>query len=124
PATHVYLQQGPHKLMLEIETFYAIVVQTNAEANQMANDLLERLRRDADHFTASERVIASFVLDNAQTVQFESASSLASKLQISAMTISRFARRMGFRHFTEMRDSLRATPAEMPWLSGSSLADF
>ena len=69
--------------------------------------LFSQLRSEMDRMTASERVIANFLLTNRQAVPFETANSLAAKLAISAATVGRFCRRLGYRNFRELKAAFK-----------------
>jgi DNA-binding MurR/RpiR family transcriptional regulator len=77
--------------------------------------LFERIAREMDAFTEAERAIASFILADRQSVPFETAASLAGKLAVSAVTVGRFCRRLGFRNFRELKGQLKFDSAASPW---------
>lgn len=83
--------------------------------------LLDRLGTDMDDFTDAERLIANFILTNRQAVPFETAASLATRLNISAVTVGRFSRRMGYRNFRELKGGLKFDHSALPWASGEQL---
>lgn len=83
--------------------------------------LLDRLGLDMDDFTDAERLIANFILTNRQGVPFETAASLAARLDISAVTVGRFCRRMGYRNFRELKSALKFDHGALPWASGQQL---
>ncbi|MBS0517036.1 MAG: MurR/RpiR family transcriptional regulator [Proteobacteria bacterium] len=83
--------------------------------------LFAQLRTRTNEMTASERVIANFLLTNRQTVPFETANSLAAKLAISAATVGRFCRRLGYRNFRELKAAFKFDVAVAPWPIGEGL---
>lgn len=83
--------------------------------------LLDRLGAEMDDFTEAERLIANFILTNRQAVPFETAASLAARLDISAVTVGRFCRRMGYRNFRELKTALKFDHSALPWASGEQL---
>ncbi|MGB6030256.1 MAG: MurR/RpiR family transcriptional regulator [Rhodanobacter sp.] len=83
--------------------------------------LFSQLRSEMDRMTASERVIANFLLTNRQAVPFETANSLAAKLAISAATVGRFCRRLGYRNFRELKSAFKFDVAVAPWPIGEGL---
>lgn len=95
-----------------------------AGKSEMSRDLLERLEDGLEDFTQSERTIASFILTNRGGIAFETANSIAEKLQVSAITVGRFARKMGYRHFKDLKAGLRTTMSGVPWLVGDQLTKF
>lgn len=66
-------------------------------------------------FTESEKVIASFLLADRQSIPFETASSLAQKLDVSPVTVGRFCRHLGFRNFRELKAELKYDIGAAPW---------
>ncbi|MBS0570971.1 MAG: MurR/RpiR family transcriptional regulator [Proteobacteria bacterium] len=83
--------------------------------------LFAKLRSQMDQMTGSEQVIANFLLTNRQTVPFETANSLAAKLAISAVTVGRFCRRLGYRNFRELKTAFKFDVAVAPWPIGEGL---
>lgn len=90
----------------------------------MAGDLLKRLEAGLENFTAAERNIANFILTNRGSIAFETAASMAEKLRVSAVTVGRFARMMGYRHFKDLKSDLKTSMTGMPWLVGEQLTEF
>lgn len=80
--------------------------------------LIEQLREEMASFTEAERLIANFVINDRQSVPFETASSLADKLALSPVTVGRFCRRMGYRNFRELKAELKFDIAATPWPRG------
>lgn len=81
--------------------------------------LIDRLRAEMDSFTDAERLIANFVIADRQSVPFETAASLAEKLDVSPVTVGRFCRRMGYRNFRELKAELKFDIAATPWPRGA-----
>jgi DNA-binding MurR/RpiR family transcriptional regulator len=69
-------------------------------------------------------VIAAFILDNLTDLVYESADSLAKRLDISSATISRFCHDLGFRNFKKLKEALRTDRAVSPWLTGPRFSSF
>lgn len=69
-------------------------------------------------------MIAAFILDHLTDVVYESADSLAKRLDISSATISRFCHELGFRNFRELKEALRSDRAVSPWLTGPRFSSF
>ena len=86
--------------------------------------LFRRLESGMEEFTQAERTIANFLLGNPHLIAFESAASLAEKLQISPVTVGRFCRRIGYRHFKALKIDLKANAAGVPWMVGEELSRF
>lgn len=90
----------------------------------MSRDLLERLEDNLEGFTQAERVIANFILTNRGGIAFETANSIAAKLQVSSITVGRFSRKMGYRHFKDLKAGLQTTMSGVPWLVGNQVTEF
>lgn len=86
--------------------------------------LFERLEAELGDFTPSERTIANFLLGNRAMIAFESAASLAEKLRVSPVTVGRFCRRIGYRHFKELKADLKVNASGIPWPVGDALSSF
>lgn len=86
--------------------------------------LLQQLEDNLESYTPAEQAIANFILTNRGGIAFETANSIADKLKVSAITVGRFARKMGYRHFKDLKDGLRTTMSGVPWLVGDQLAEF
>ena len=95
-----------------------------SEQADTSGDLLQRLEDSLESFTASERRIANFILTNRGGIAFETAHSVAEKLEVSSITVGRFARKMGYRHFKDMKSGLRMTMSGVPWLVGDQVTEF
>lgn len=89
-----------------------------------SRDLLQRLEDSLESFTPAERTIANFILTNRGGIAFETANSIGDKLQVSAITVGRFSRKMGYRHFKDLKAGLRMTMSGVPWLVGDQVTEF
>jgi DNA-binding MurR/RpiR family transcriptional regulator len=58
-------------------------------------------------FTGSEKSMASFILENLQTISFETGAAIATKINVSEMTVIRFVRNLGYSNLRELKDELR-----------------
>ena len=95
-----------------------------SEQTDTSRDLLKRLEDSLESFTTSERRIANFILTNRGGIAFETAHSVAEKLEVSSITVGRFARKMGYRHFKDLKTGLRMTMSGVPWLVGDQVTEF
>ncbi|MES2056071.1 MAG: MurR/RpiR family transcriptional regulator [Pseudomonadota bacterium] len=87
--------------------------------------LLRRLQAGLDGYTSAERAIAGHILAHYTTLAFETAESLAGKVGVSAITVGRFARQLGYRNFKALKNELKDSTGEaIPWLIGAELAEF
>jgi len=89
----------------------------------MMIDFFRRLEDENEGYTAAERQIALFLLSNREMIPFETAASIATRLDVSAVTVGRFCRMLGFQHFRELKEHLRAS-ANLPWLAGEDFQEF
>lgn len=90
----------------------------------MRPGLFEQLEARMDTFTPAERKLASYLLNNKSSIPFETASSLAAKLDVSAVTVGRFCRSLGYKHFRALKEDMRTQVGNVPWLVGDQLAEF
>lgn len=80
----------------------------------MIKDLQKKLKGQWDTFTTSEQKIATFLLHNLSSIPFETAASLGQRVGVSAMTVGRFLRTLGYAGLNELKAELRG---DAPWLS-------
>lgn len=93
--------------------------------------LLIDLTRSLKTGTPSERRIAKYLIEHLAELPFETAATLAEKLNLSPMTVGRFLRSLGYRQLSDIREHLRdeshrtkpapATAQEAPQTPLSSL---
>jgi DNA-binding MurR/RpiR family transcriptional regulator len=81
----------------------------------MGNRVEQRLRERYDGFTVSERMIAGWMLDNLAAIPFETAASIGQRVGVSAMTVGRFVKALGYQRLSALKDDLRGV-SEPPWL--------
>lgn len=72
----------------------------------------QRLRALLPDLTKSESRIAQFLLLNEASLAMETGASLASKVGVSEITVSRFLRRIGYRGMTALKEDLNAARLE------------
>ena len=89
-----------------------------------SQDLLQRLETSLDQLSPAELSIANFILTNRGGIAFESADSIAEKLGVSSVTVGRFSRKMGYRHFKDLKAGLRTTMSGAPWLVGDRVQAY
>ncbi|MBL8267114.1 MurR/RpiR family transcriptional regulator [Steroidobacter sp.] len=90
----------------------------------MKTGLLQQLESRMDSFTPAERRIANYILTNRKEIPFETAVSLAAKLDVSPVTVGRFCRLLGFKHLRALKEDLRLSGGSAPWLVGDDLSRF
>mgnify|MGYP003745250425 CR=1 FL=1 len=70
-------------------------------------NLLLKLTRLLKFGTPSERRIAKYLLEHLAELPFETAATLAQRLNLSPMTVGRFIRSLGYQQFSDIRQHLR-----------------
>lgn len=88
------------------------------------NSVRQRLTASLEHGTRSERSLATYMLANLNTLPFETAATLATKVKVSEPSVGRFCRSIGYRHFKALKADLQADIGERPWLIGDRLRDY
>jgi DNA-binding MurR/RpiR family transcriptional regulator len=81
----------------------------------MTNRVEQRLRERYEGFTVSERMIAGWMLDNLAAIPFETAASIGHRVGVSAMTVGRFVKALGYERLSALKGDLRRS-SEPPWL--------
>lgn len=79
----------------------------------MPKNLQNKLKGLSPSFTASEQRIASYLLHNMGAIPFETAASLGKRAGVSAMTVGRFLRKLGYTGLGELKEELRG---ENSWM--------
>jgi DNA-binding MurR/RpiR family transcriptional regulator len=64
------------------------------------------------------------MLARLSTVPFETAASLAAKVEVSEPTVGRFCRSLGYASFKDLKNHLKQDLGEKPWLISDRLAEF
>ena len=82
----------------------------------MPNRVAQLLQDRYDGFTVSERMIAGWLLDNMATIPFETAASIGQRVGVSAMTVGRFLKSIGYARLSALKDDLRGELGDAPWL--------
>jgi DNA-binding MurR/RpiR family transcriptional regulator len=86
--------------------------------------LEETIRKDWKTYTASEQKLGSFFLAHIRELPFETAASIGTRVDVSAMTVGRYIRKLGYADLREIKDELRVDAAEADWAGGVSTATF
>jgi DNA-binding MurR/RpiR family transcriptional regulator len=73
----------------------------------MTKDLQKKLKSRWATFTPSEQKIASYLLDNMHGIPFETAASMGKRVGVSAMTVGRFLRNLGYAGVGDLKEELR-----------------
>lgn len=81
----------------------------------------DRLRDRYDSLTVAERMIAGWLLNNLAAVPFETAASIGQRVGVSAMTVSRLLKSLGYSGMAALKadlrgDMLKPELGDAPWL--------
>lgn len=87
-------------------------------------ELIARLNVRANSSSRVERQIAAYLLSNLGELPFETGASLAQKAGVSAASISRFCRSIGYGDIKGLKASLKSGSGEPAWLIGDKLREF
>ena len=90
----------------------------------MTKDLQKKLKSRWETFTTSEQKIATYLLHNLGGIPFETAASLGKRVGVSAMTVGRFLRNLGYEGLGDLKEELRGdAPWQALYMSPSPPAD-
>jgi DNA-binding MurR/RpiR family transcriptional regulator len=87
-------------------------------------NLEETIRKDWKNYTPAEQKLATFFLANVQELPFETAASIGTRVGVSAMTVGRYIRKLGYADLRDVKDELRRAAAERGWAGDMSRATF
>jgi DNA-binding MurR/RpiR family transcriptional regulator len=76
----------------------------------------ETIKRDWKKFTPSEQKLGTFFLSHLTELPFETAASISKRVNVSAMTVGRYIRKLGYSDLRDIKDELRANPSA--WAEG------
>lgn len=66
-------------------------------------DLLQQIRKEQESFSAAQRQVASYVLENYHQIAFLPISTLAKNIGVSDNTVIKFCNQLGYAKFTEFK---------------------
>ena len=72
------------------------------------NNILQLIRDTYGNFNDTNRKIADFIFNNLELATFASLTEISKKVGVSDATLVRFARELGYKGFTELREDLVA----------------
>jgi DNA-binding MurR/RpiR family transcriptional regulator len=90
----------------------------------MSEAIRERLKSSLEDSTSAGSQIANYMLTNLNSLPFENAATLAEKIGVSEVTIGRFCRKPGYKHFKDLKTELGESIGHQPWLVGDRLKEF
>ncbi len=82
----------------------------------MTSRVAQRLAERYDRLTVSERMIAGWLADNLGQLPFETAASIGQRVGVSAMTVARLIKSLGYDNLSALKDDLRDDARDAPWL--------
>ena len=82
----------------------------------LSASLHERLTQAAQAGSKSHCAIARFMLARFKDLPFETAATLAEKVQVSEASIGRFCRAIGYANLKDLKESLKDDMGDQPWL--------
>ncbi|MCM5554816.1 MurR/RpiR family transcriptional regulator [Pleomorphomonas sp. NRKKF1] len=94
------------------------------EPAELGADLRRRIEESLAAATRTEAAIASFFLSDLASLPFETAGSVARRIGVSEASVGRYCRAIGFRHFKDLKASLRGDLGDRAFLIGDRLRDF
>lgn len=72
------------------------------------SDFLNKISEKYDLLTHSQKTVATYVLDNLDTIAFYTLEDIAYKIGVSTTTIIRFARILGFNGYSDMQKEIQS----------------
>jgi len=90
----------------------------------MTKPLRERLGEAVSSASKADRALAAYMLAELGNIPFETAASLAAKVEVSEPTVGRFCRAIGYAGFKDLKNNLRNDIGDQPWLIGDRLRDL
>jgi DNA-binding MurR/RpiR family transcriptional regulator len=82
----------------------------------MTSRVAQRLAERYDRLTVSERMIAGWLADNLDQLPFETAASIGTRVGVSAMTVARLVKSLGYDNLAALKADLRGDARDAPWL--------
>ncbi|WP_119166471.1 MurR/RpiR family transcriptional regulator [Algihabitans albus] len=90
----------------------------------MGASVRERLLERLGTASKADKAIANFMLSQLANLPFETAASLAAKVEVSEPTVGRFCRTLGYKSFKDLKEHLKQDIGEKPWLISDRLRDL
>lgn len=98
--------------------------QAAGDVMDRAQELVAKLSACVERRSGVDARIAGYMLANLRDLPFETGVSLAEKAEVSAASITRFCRSIGFANIKALKDCLKSGPGEPAWLLGDRLREF
>jgi DNA-binding MurR/RpiR family transcriptional regulator len=100
------------------------VGQNRRDPDTRGADLRRRIADSLNGATRTEAAIASYFLNELDSLPFETAGSVAGKIGVSEASVGRYCRAIDFRHFKDLKAALRGEFGDRAWLIGDRLREF
>lgn len=81
----------------------------------MAQRILKLVQSEELRRSKSDKLIANYIERNLGEIPFETARSIATRLELSPMTVGRYLRRMGFDGLDQLKNELRRGSSNPAW---------
>ena len=95
----------PHRWIVFKE---CVLFMSNISSNGSLQDLLNKIRQEQTSFSAAQRQVAAYVLENHHQIPFLSISSLARNIGVSNNSVIKFCNQLGYAKFAELKRELSA----------------
>ncbi len=82
----------------------------------MTSRVAQRIAERYDRLTVSERMIAGWLAENIDQLPFETAASIGNRVGVSAMTVARLVKNLGYDNLAALKVDLRGDARDAPWL--------
>lgn len=90
----------------------------------MPESMRDRLNKAVSSGTKADRALAAYMLAEFANLPFETAASLAAKVEVSEPTVGRFCRALGYEGFKDLKKNLRYDLGDRPWLIRDRLREL
>jgi DNA-binding MurR/RpiR family transcriptional regulator len=90
----------------------------------MHGSVRHRLSESLATASKADKAVASYMLAKLNSIPFETAASIAEKVNVSEPTVGRFCRALGYQSFKDLKDHLKQDIGDRPWLISDRLRDF
>lgn len=106
---------------LTICKFYYMIMVTG---EFMTKPLRDRLTDALTSVSKADKALANYMLTERAALPFETAASLAKKVEVSEPTVGRFCRNIGYDSFKDLKNHLKQDIGDQPWLISDRLRDL
>jgi DNA-binding MurR/RpiR family transcriptional regulator len=90
----------------------------------MQSSVREILSEGLENASKADKAVANFMLAQLNIIPFETAASLADKVDVSEATVGRFCRSIGYKSFKDLKNHLKEDLGDKPWLISERLHEF